>query len=356
MDEMNDFLETLCGNHKIYENILLWLKNFNYNTRISVESCIIVSGFNCTGKSYSIKKICEYLKYHIINIDNHRCYNSSQLKDLIFKSATSSMMQVLANTCENKVIIIDNFDSMYIIDKGIISVLLKILTDKKLKNIPIICITSNDIYKKMGDIKKKCKTYEIIIPTQDEVLLYFNKRDLNKNYIKGLYVKNEGNLERIFTDVENKEGGNNIYINELDKVQDINALYEHKFDREQVRKIVETDIHTIPLKIHDNIIKELENRKVSYQKTNQFYKLYMNIMCLYDFNMQKDNGMIGLELFVCIVYFLSILKYKKSNTKILNYLSIPKNNVNTLYNAEFPIYQISNYHINLCNRKFIYIY
>ena len=41
-------------------------------------------------------------------------------------------------------------------------------------------------------------------------------------------------------------------------------------------------------------------------------------------------------------------------TKILSYLSLQKKNNKLIYNqGNFPYYQISNYHINLCNRKFI---
>ena len=44
----------LCGNKEIYNNILLWLRNFNYKTKISVDSCIIVTGKTCVGKTYFI--------------------------------------------------------------------------------------------------------------------------------------------------------------------------------------------------------------------------------------------------------------------------------------------------------------
>ena len=41
---MNELINGFCGNHNIYKEILTWVENFNYNTKISSESCIIVAG------------------------------------------------------------------------------------------------------------------------------------------------------------------------------------------------------------------------------------------------------------------------------------------------------------------------
>jgi Cdc6-like AAA superfamily ATPase len=149
-----EIMKGLCGNKEIYSNIISWLRNFNYKERISTDSCIIITGKTCVGKTYSINKICDYLNYEIININNNNCFNSEQLNDVIFKSATSSLLQVLTGNIRNKVIVIDNFDCIYISDKTINTTLLKILTDGKIRNIPIICISNNEIIKKIGDIKK----------------------------------------------------------------------------------------------------------------------------------------------------------------------------------------------------------
>ncbi len=84
-------------------------------------------------------------------------------------------------------------------------------------------------------------------------------------------------------------------------------------------------------------------------------------MCLYDYYMYKNNNEACVAIFAYCIYHLSLFKYKKDAspnlgkfTKILTYLSLQKKNIkqNYKYN-KFPLYQIQNYHINLCNRKFI---
>ena len=173
---MNELINGFCGNHNIYKEILMWLENFNYNTKISPESCIIVAGATCIGKTYTINAICNYLNYDITTIDNNNCYTSAHMKDVIQKTTSSSLMQILTNNIRNKVIIIDNFDCIFVADKTINVCLLKLLNEKRLKNIPIICITNNDIIKKIGEIKKVCKIYNLEIPNYKDIKSLLSRR------------------------------------------------------------------------------------------------------------------------------------------------------------------------------------
>ena len=357
----DDIMKGLCGNNEIYASIISWLRDFNYKKKISTDSCIIVTGKTCVGKTYSINKICNYLNYEIININNNNCFNSEQLNDVIFKSATSSLLQVLTGNIRNKVIVIDNFDCIYISDKTINTTLLKILTDGKIKNIPIICISNNEIIKKIGDIKKNCKIYDIVVPTKEEVIENINNMSGHSNKQLGhLYDLSNGNMQKIFCDVQ-RNSDEILYEEHVENDCDINILYLNIFDRNQVIRIINKDPWMIPLKFHENIIIELDNRKISLKNKIEYYKNFIEIMCLYDYYMFKNNNEACITIFASNVYYLSLFKYKKgavSNigkfTKMLSYLSLQKKNIKQTYKCNnFPLYQVSNYHINLCNRKFI---
>jgi len=356
----NNFINKLCGNHSIYNDILIWLRNFNYDIKISDKSCIIVAGPTSIGKSYSINKICNYLNYEIILIDNNNCYNSQYLKDIIYKSTSSSFLQILTNNFQKKVIIIDNFDSLFIADKTINITLLKILLENKLKNIPIICISNNDIIKKIGDIKKLCIIYMLSTPNNDEISEILQKGDIDINNINKLCLNSNGNLNKLFRDINN-DNNDILYSDNIENSSDINILYSNNFNRLQTKKILIKDPWMIPLKFHENLIINLNNRNLSLNKYNEYYKNFIYIMCLYDYYMFKENIEFCVELFASMVYFLSIFKYKKNATsnignftKMLSYLSLQKKNIKNNYNIKnIPLYQISNYHISLCNRKFI---
>ena len=356
-----EIMKGLCGNKEIYASIISWLRDFNYKKKISTDSCIIVTGKTCVGKTYSINKICNYLNYEIININNNNCFNSEQLNDVIFKSATSSLLQVLTGNIRNKVIVIDNFDCIYISDKTINTTLLKILTDGKIKNIPIICISNNEIIKKIGDIKKNCKIYDIVVPTKEEVIENINNMSgHSKKQLGHLYDLSNGNMQKIFCDVQ-RNSDEILYEEHVENDCDINILYLNIFDRNQVIRIINKDPWMIPLKFHENIIIELDNRKISLKNKIEYYKNFIEIMCLYDYYMFKNNNEACITIFASNVYYLSLFKYKKgavSNigkfTKMLSYLSLQKKNIKQTYKCNnFPLYQVSNYHINLCSRKFI---
>jgi len=360
------FINGLCGNHNIYCDILIWLRHFNYDTKISAQSCIIVAGPTSIGKTYSINSISKYLNYEIVSIDNNNCYNSQFLKDIIHKSTSSSFIQILTNNFQKKVIIIDNFDSLYISDKTINITLLKILLENKLKNIPIICISNNDIIKKIGDIKKLCNMYLLSIPNNNEIIELLRRQDSevskDANNISKCCLNSNGNLNKLFRDINNLNH-DHLYSDSVENSSDINILYSNDFDRQQTKRIIIKDPWMIPLKFHENLIINLNNRNLSLNKYNEYYKGFMYIMCLYDYYMFKDNIEFCVELFASKVYYLSIFKYKKNATstsnignftKMLSYLSLQKKNIKNNYNIKsLPLYQISNYHISLCNRKFI---
>tara|TARA_B100000795_G_scaffold269969_2_gene261482 strand:+ start:16209 stop:17282 length:1074 start_codon:yes stop_codon:yes gene_type:complete len=354
---MDELINTFCGNQNKYREILIWLRDFDYNKRISSKSCIIVSGATCIGKTYTINSICNFLNYEITTIDNNNCYNSAQMKDIIYKVTSSSLIQILTNNIRNKVIIIDNFDCIFIGDKTINICLLKILNEAKMKNIPIICIANIDIIKKIGEIKKICKIYNLQKPNYEDIkLLLTQKKVKNISY---LYKISNGNLDKIFNDINNNN--NNLYEHNVEDYTDINALYNNKFERYNVEKIISKDSWMIPLKFHENLINDLDNRIGSYKKKNEYYKEFIEIMCEYDYNMFKNNTEICINIFASYVYYLSQFNYKKGSvsnignfTKILSYLSLQKKNIKSIYySSNFPYYQISNYHINLSNRKFI---
>ena len=356
------FIGGLCGNHTIYSDILRWLRDFNYDAKISAQSCVIVAGPTSIGKSYSIHSISKYLNCEIILIDNNNCYNAQFLKDIIYKSTSSSFIQILTNNFQKKVIIVDNFDALFMSDKTINITLLKLLLENKLKNIPIICISNNDIIKKIGDIKKLCQMHLLSTPNNDDITELLVKEGKEADAVAKCCLNSNGNLNKLFRDVGNLNN-DHLYSDSIENTSDINILYSNAFDRHQTKSILLKDPWMIPLKFHENLIMNLNNRILSLNKYNEYYKSFMYIMCLYDYYMFKNNIEFCVELFASKVYYLSLFKYKKtasvaSNignfTKMLSYLSLQKKNIKNNYNRKrFPLYQISNYHISLCNRKFI---
>lgn len=361
-------MDNLCGNKEVYENIKGWIENYfkENKEKISINSCIFISGNTGIGKTYSINKICELLDLYIINIDNNNCNSSEKIIEIINKSTSRSIYEIFTNNNKNKIIIIDELDTLLSIDRTISLTLLNILLKEKNKNIPIICICSPDILKKIGDIKKKCKIFELSNPNDKDIYNIINKMNINMNdiQIKTLIKKCYGNISQILKKIEVNFDNNNNNTYLIDRTYEIEYLYSPiNLDREIIKKIINIDPWLIPLRFHENLINELNtNRKSPKTIKFVFYAEFMKNLCIFD-NMMYNNIIDNaIDFFTCIIlYELNKIPSKKNInlnmknfTKILSYLSLQKKYIKQSYSMNFPLYQIGNYHTNIINRNFIY--
>lgn len=343
------------------DNVKKWIINTYKQKYLNLNSCLFVSGNSGIGKTYGINKIIiEDLNLFVIKIDINNCSSSQEFTDLIIKSVTSSLMQTLTNNLNKKIIIIDDFDVLLSLDSTINIALLKILTkNNNLKNIPIICISSLELIKKIGDIKKKCKIIEINDPSDDDIYNIISNYypNINSNDINNIIKSSSKNINQIFKKIDNNN--NNTYYN-IDIKYDINLLYSDIFNRNELRKIIISETWLNVLKFHENLFLELNNRKIIKKNKNIFYKNYIINLCYFDYFMTLTNE-IAIEYFISIINELINIKSKKNVnhninnfTKILSYLSLQKKNIKSSYNYNFPVYQIGNYQLNIINRKYIY--
>ena len=362
MDDINNTINTFCGNNIKYIEIKEWILNLYKlnNPLISIDSCIFISGNNGIGKTYNIKKICEQLNLYVVNIDSSNCNSSDKITDMIYKTINSSLIQLLTNNTSKKIIIIDEVDTLLSLDRTISSALLNILTSKKLKNIPIICICTPDILKKIGDIKKLCKIIELSLPKEEDILTLLKNINIDKKNIKDLKIISKNSNGNICQAIKQYESFDNFY--NIDRTYNIEYLYSNNFNRNIFKEIILTDTWLVPLRYHENLILELNTkRKCTEKKKKDIYYNFMKMICNFDLLMFNNSTEIAIDYFISIIYNLSKIPLKKNTesnmvnfTKILSYLSLQKKYMKQSYSINFPLYQIGNYHINNISRNFIY--
>ena len=339
------------------EEIKKWIIDCYSSSKLSFNSCLFISGISGSGKSYLINKIIKDLNLFQISIDSNNCSSSSQLLDLLIKSFNSSLIQILTNNNSNKIIVIDDFDVLNSIDNTInLSIYNFILNNiGKLKNIPIIIIINNEIIKKIGEIKKKCKIIEIQKLNEYEIY------DILKNYKKDIEL---GKALKIIADTDYNINEaikmiNNLRFNHSDDFIDYNDIYISDFNRNNLKKLLLKEQWLIPLNFHENLINELNNRKGKKKDKEDYYKKFIIDFCYFDLFMNKSNE-ISLDLFICIIKKLYDFPSKKEKrdkqnfTKMLSYLSLQKKNNKNAFKSSFPFQQIGKYHSTIINRKFIY--
>jgi len=355
-------MDTLCGNAEKYRQIQEWItKQLNSPEKLlSLNTFLFVSGNSGIGKTFSIKKICEIMNLHMIYISTHNCASSAELHDLLVKNTSSSMIQVLSNDKRSKIIIIDDFESMMAIDRTINSALLNILTNMKLRKVPIICISSVDIVKKIGIIKKKCQIIELSNPSDEELLTALKQisSSRNKQQLDKVIKTSNGNLSQCLSKLENSS-------DTIDENITINVLYGCDFNRDNVRRIITIDPWLIPLRFHENLISELKNKKCNIATVHLLYKGFMQDILYFDMFIHSSLHSNSIELasdyFASIIHFLYIIPVKKKSlstthcfTKILSYLSLQKKYAKKSYSSNFPLYQIGNYHTTIIGRNFMF--
>jgi nucleoside-triphosphatase THEP1 len=328
------------------------------NMRLSTNNVLFVAGNSGIGKTYSIQKICDNLNLYVIYISTSKCNSSKELEDLITKTCSSSLLQVLLNDNKQKIIIIDEFESMICIDKTINTTFLNILESKKLKAIPIICIASVDIVKKIGIMKKKCTIINISNPDVNEIydILLEIFPDKDPIFLKQLSQQGNCNITQC---IKNIDISTNNVFNKVDDIVSTSLLYSYSkdIDRSIIRRIIETDSWMIPLKYHENLPIEFCNRKISLLKSKQLYKTFMQNLIIFD----KLPAELGSDVFISIIYPISVIPMKKTIepndekfTKLLSYLSLQKKYIKESFNnckSDFPLYQLSSYHSNIAIRN-----
>lgn len=348
----------ICGNADKYNQIRSWLQQrLQCQDRyLSFDSLLFVSGRSGIGKTHNIKLICEELQLHVAYITSSQCSSSAELQDVIIKNITSSMLQLLTNDTKQKVIVIDELETMMALDRMINTTLYNILSNGRMKNIPIICISSGSNMKKMGTIKKRCVIVELDEPTDDDIceLLQTLYPFKDTESIKQVVNSTSNNIEQCI-----QKAGSNPSACNMDESVSAIALYG-PFDRELMRRTI-TDVLLVPLNYHENLLIELRKRHCNIKRRQAIYRELIKNYIRYDMMVSKSNSNIPTDLFISMIYPMTLLPLKKGTsstmdnfTKILSYQSLQKKNVKKFYSSVFPLYQINNYHINMIGRKYMF--
>lgn len=231
-------------------SIYMWLKNFRRSIKREIwekdvhQSNLLLIGAPGVGKTIILNVIAKELNLDILE------FNSSNVKNrALFKRQIKEYME-FNNVLEynkNKIIIIEELETIISCDKTLMGDILEILNPKKSK-IPIIIIITPEVMKKIKLLK--CWTITINKPTKKEMTIFINNNTTkltNQSDIDKLIKHVDGDyrqLSFIIDDINNTEKEINIdeIINTFSKKEIDYSLFE------LFEKIVMSDI-TIEEKI-----------------------------------------------------------------------------------------------------------
>lgn len=284
---------------------------------------IVVTGCYGIGKTTFVKTSLQYLNYDVIEYD-HTLSGSKNLENIFEKQKSfNSIINIFNKKKKKIVILIDNLECINKNERGIISEITKKLRGKKTKTQkkesfslnPVICISSNNIEKKISELSSKIYNIDFTSISNEQLENILISNNCNYKSLNKIIEFIGGNLYRL-----NNVLNLNSEINILDYIYSIECIYNTK---DVVKKIVksklklsyhktisETDRTSIGLLYHENIIdyyKELKESKYIDILSNFCYTDYIDRITF-----QKQIWIFNeMSSIIKLMYNNSILKNEK---------------------------------------------
>ena len=344
------------------KNLLLQFEANKNN--LSFKRGIYIYGAPGSGKTQFVINLLKELNYDIIKYDAGDIRNKSII-DTITKNNMSdkSVISLLNKNSKPIAIIMDEIDGMNNGDKGGINSLIKVIRPKKTQKqkkedisfIPVICISSYHIDKKIKELMKVCNVFEIKTPLNCQIhnILKLSIPSMNDSIISSLVTYLQGDLRKLksITSIYTKHHAilKNEIIQHILKPKSYNEdtkeithkLFNKSYEMsEHINLMSDTDRTIIGLLWHENIIDIIN--KESKNDTVTLYTKILDKICFADYidrvTFQKQiwqfNEMSSLiKTFSCNRLFHNNIQTKKKSklndirfTKVLTKYSTEYNN------------------------------
>ncbi len=309
----------VLGREDIAAGVIAALNEFQSKKNdLTIRRGIYIYGNPGVGKTEFVVQLLKSLNYDMVKYDAGDIRNKSII-DLITKHNMSehSVLSMFQRKPKRIAIVMDEIDGMNNGDKGGINTLIKLMRPKKTKKQrledvtmnPIICIGNHHMDKKIRELMKVCITFEIPMPTLDQVgvilksVLHSRDLALHKNVARFI----QGDLRKIsiISGILNNgsddsgsgsgSGGSDGHNNTL-----IQTIFQPKTNNEDsktiVKKIIntpcklsehsalmnETDRTIVGLLWHENVVDALA-KLPRQQDAFTFYKDALDNICFADY-------------------------------------------------------------------------
>jgi hypothetical protein len=351
---LSELEDEFIGNSYACKELYKWLNNKLSDNKLTYESICILSGDSGIGKTRGVEALVKNLNKTLIKIDCNNCSNSKDLKDILIKSTSSNLLSQLENIKIERIILIDELEALLSFDRTIINVLCNLIDLKTIINMRIV-ITCN-----MSDIKSisKFKNINMVSVKDSDLLLYLRRKysTISCDKLLNIVEKSQGNICSAITLIEG------LFNSKKDNISNIDNLYNN-LDIDNIFNILEQDPWLHPLRFHENLMNELNQRKGVIKVKEDTYIEIMKGLCDWDYMMTYNKGkdltipLMFISYIIQIIYKLPKKKNNDSNmnnfTRMFNYLSLKKKNSINMYSEEFPWQMIGNLHkINIeVNKK-----
>ena len=257
------------------------------------------------GKTMFVEKILKNMNYDIIKYDAGDVRNKSIVEHITkHNMSDKNVLSLFKKQTKKLVIMMDELDGMNSGDKGGINTLIKLIRPKKTKKqkkeestmIPIVCIGSCHVDKKIKEMIKICVSIKLELPNNDEVnkIIDILMPKLETPLKQKMITYIDGDLRKLKSTYDIYKNQESILKNQL-----IQNMFQQKNYNEDVKNIIrkllnnnytleqhnelmnETDRTSVGLLYHENIIDVLE--KLPKNEAIPFYNNILDNVCFSDY-------------------------------------------------------------------------
>ena len=359
---MNIDYNNYINRESIINNIKNELQYFENNKKnLLIKRSLFIYGNHGIGKTRLVYKILKQLNYDIININSNEIKSKSYLNTITKNNlSNNSVLNMFKKINKKKAIVIDEIDNIKISNRGFISELIKIIRPKKTKkqkkenysNYIIICISNNQIDKKIKELKNVSINIELNTPTNNDIKniianimpklsnsiceksVKYIQNDFRK--ITLLYDIYKNNYKLIDNDLLENILFKNIFSD--DTKYKVNNLLKNKMNFNSHNLLInETERTVISLLWHENIIDVLNN-----YSNNITIPLYINILnniCYGDYidriTFQKQIWQFNEMTSQIKTYYTNYILHKNLKKIIISSTSVRFTKILTKYSSEY---------------------
>lgn len=257
------------------DNIKSILNDFDkkYN-ELTYKKGIYIYGSPGSGKTTFVINLLKEMDYDVIKYDAGDVRNTGLINTITSNNISNrNVLDMMTGKVKRIAIVMDEIDGMNNGDKGGITALIKLIRQKKTKKQklenstmnPIICIGNYCIDKKIRELMKVCNTFELKLPTMDQInhILVTMFPDLNNH---NNHEKRQTLLQYIQCDVRKLNFVYDIYSKNPSLLEgdSLSLIFQKKSSNEDSKRITQTLINNyVPLNQHNRVMNETERTIVA---------------------------------------------------------------------------------------------
>jgi len=257
------------------DNIKSILNDFDKKcNELTYKKGIYIYGSPGSGKSTFVMNLLKEMGYDVIKYDAGDVRNTGLINTITSNNISNrNVLDMMAGKVKKIAIVMDEIDGMNNGDKGGITALIKLIRQKKTKKQklenstmnPIICIGNYCIDKKIRELMKVCNTFELKLPTMNQIdhILITMFPDLNNHNNQ---EKKQTLLEYIQCDVRKLNFVYDIYSKNplLLEGNSLSLIFQRKSSNEDSKRITKTLINNyVSLNQHNRVMNETERTIVA---------------------------------------------------------------------------------------------